>query len=366
MSARIGLLLVNLGTPDAPTPAAVRRYLREFLSDPRVLDIPPLRRFLLLELLILPRRPKVAAAAYKKIWLDGGSPLLVHGRALAAKVQHLVGSDVQVELAMRYGTPSIASALAAFARAGVERVVLLPLFPQYSAASTGSAIARVLTLAAERWDPTYFDVVRPFYSHPAYLEARAEVVAPFLARGLPERVIFSFHGLPERQIRRSDPTGAHCLASNDCCARLDAAASTCYRAQCLASARLLRERLGIPEERVIVAFQSRLGRTPWLRPYTDEILVEEARRGTKNALILSPGFVTDCLETLEELGMRGVEAWREHGGETLTVVPALNASDRFAQALVRIAADSSTAFAAAVRLPSAGAAALGLPALAAT
>ncbi len=347
MSARIGLLLVNLGTPDAPTPAAVRRYLREFLSDPRVLDIPALQRFLLLELLILPRRPRVAAAAYGKIWLEGGSPLLVHGRSLAAKVQTLAGPRVQVELAMRYGRPTIAGALDTFERAGVQRIVLLPLFPQYSAASTGSAIARVLALASARWNPPYLEVVRPFFAHPAYLDARAAVAAPYFARHTPERVIFSFHGLPERQIRKSDATGTHCLATADCCARIDAAASSCYRAQCFASARLLCERLGIPEDRIVVAFQSRLGRTPWLRPYTDEVLAEEARRGVKNALILSPGFVTDCLETLEELAIRGVETWRENGGETLTVVPALNASDLFAQALVRIAADSSASFGAA-------------------
>jgi len=345
MSARIGLLLVNLGTPDAPTPAAVRTYLREFLSDPRVLDLPPLRRFLLLELLILPRRPRVAAAAYRKIWRDAGSPLLVYGRALARKVQDLVGSRVVVELAMRYGNPSIAAALDAFERAGVARLVVLPLFPQYSAASTGSAIARVLSLAAGRWNTPYVDVVSPFYAHPAYLEARAATVAPHLA-ALPERVFFSFHGLPERQIRKSDTHGGRCLATGDCCVRPDVS-PYCYRAQCFASARLLRERLGIPEERVTVCFQSRLGRTPWLRPYTDEVLVAEARRGVRNAAILSPGFVADCLETLEELGMRGVETWRDNGGETLTVVPALNDNELFAQALVRIASDGSASFAAA-------------------
>jgi len=340
MKERVGLLLINLGTPDAPRPPEVRRYLREFLSDPRVLDMPAFLRFLLLELVILPRRPRASAAAYQKIWSPEGSPLLVYGRALAGKVQALLGDAVQVELAMRYGQPSIASALDRFEAAGVSRLAVFPLYPQYSSAATGSSIEHVLRLAAGRWNTPYIQVIPPFYDHPAYIEARAEAARPFLEL-LPERVFFSFHGLPERQIRKSDPSGGHCLVRPDCCAEVGPANRHCYRAQCHAAARLLAERLGVPEERRIVCFQSRLGRAPWLSPNTEEVLAEEARKGVRRAVII-PAFVTDCLETLEELAIRGVEIWLQNGGETLQVIPALNAGDRFAAAVVEIAAQGST------------------------
>ena len=339
MKDPVGLLLVNLGTPDAPRPREVRRYLREFLSDPRVMDIPAPLRFLLLELVILPRRPRASAAAYRQIWTPEGSPLLVHGRALAQKVQARLGDEVRVELAMRYGNPSVAGALDRLAAAGVSRLVVFPLYPQYSAAATGSSLEHVQRLAGRRWNTPYLQVIPPFYGHPAYIAARAEMVRPFLAP-MPERVFFSFHGLPERQIRKSDPTGRHCLASAGCCAAIGPANRHCYRAQCHAAARLLGDRLGIPEERRVVCFQSRLGRSPWLTPATEEVLAAEARRGVRRAVVV-PSFVTDCLETLEELAIRGVEVWRAHGGESLEVVPALNASDRFADAVAEIAAEGS-------------------------
>ncbi|HEY0555035.1 MAG TPA: ferrochelatase, partial [Thermoanaerobaculia bacterium] len=284
----------------------------------------------------------------QKIWTPEGSPLIVHGRALAAKVQALLGDAVQVELAMRYGQPAIAGALDRFAEAGVSRLVIFPLYPQYSSAATGSSIERVLRLAAGRWNTPYLQVIPPFYDHPAYLAARAELARRFLKPALkpapepaPERVFFSFHGLPERQIRKSDPSGSHCLVRADCCAAVGPANRHCYRAQCHASARLLAERLGVPEEAAIVCFQSRLGRSPWLSPATDEVLAAEARRGVRHAVII-PAFVADCLETLEELAIRGAEIWRRNGGETLQVVPALNAGDRFADAVVEIATQGST------------------------
>lgn len=338
MKERVGLLLINLGTPDSPRPREVRRYLREFLSDPRVLDLPSLFRILLLELVILPRRPRASAAAYAKIWTVKGSPLLVHGRELALKVQALLGEAVQVELAMRYGEPSIAAALDRFAASGVSRIAVFPLYPQYSSAATGSSIERVLQLAASRWNTPYLQFVPPFYDHPAFLAARAALARPFLDSGS-EAVFFSFHGLPERQIRKSDPSGRHCLERADCCAELGPANRYCYRAQCFAAARLLADRLGVPEERRVVCFQSRLGRAPWLSPATDDVLAATARRGVRQAVII-PSFVTDCLETLEELSLRGVEIWRRNGGESLAVVPALNASDPFAEAVVAIARQS--------------------------
>ena len=341
MSDRVGLLLVNLGTPEAPETGAVRRYLREFLSDRRVLDVPAFRRFLLLEFLILPRRPRVSAAAYRKIWTADGSPLLVHGRALAAGVQARLGEAVAVELAMRYGRPTIAAALAGFENAGITRIVLLPLYPQNSSAATGSTVARVFELAGRRWNTPTLQVVPPFFAHPAYLDARADSIRPFLVDGPPERVFLSFHGLPERQVRRSGRSGRLCLEKADCCADLRHENRSCYRAQCHETARQLGARLQIPPDRLVVCFQSRLGRTPWIRPYTDEVLADAARSGVRNALIV-PSFVADCLETLEELGMRAVEEWRAHGGESLCVVPALNANERWIEALIEIARDGSS------------------------
>ncbi len=346
---RVGLLIVNLGTPDAPRPPEVRRYLRQFLSDPRVLDIPALARFLVLELAILPRRPRASAEAYSKIWGEQGSPLLVLDRALVEKVQRRLGRAVRVELGMRYGNPSIESAIERLVGAGVSRIVVFLLYPEYSSAATGSSIEEILRVAGTRWNTPYLQIVPPYYDHPAYLEARAARVRPFLDP-MPDRVFMSFHGLPERQIRKSDPSGAHCLAKADCCASIGDVNRFCYRAQCFATAKKLAERLAIPEDRVLVTFQSRLGRTPWLTPATDQVLAEEAKKGARRALIV-PGFATDCLETLEELGIRGVEVWKEHGGETLEVAPAVNDDDLFVEALLTICRENTRWLDAAIDAP---------------
>jgi ferrochelatase len=338
---RAGLLLINLGTPESAAPSDVRPYLREFLSDPRVLDIPSWQRALLLNLIILPLRPKKSGEAYAKIWTGRGSPLLVNTIDLAAKVRARAGATVTVEIAMRYGKPSIASALESLRRAGVDRIVVFPLYPQYSSAATGSSIEKVFEEAGRRWNTPYLHVVPPFYDHPAYIDACAAVAKPILEAGDPHAVLFSFHGLPERHCVKSDDTGAHCLKRADCCDAIVQANRNCYRAQCLATARSLADRLGVPEDRRIVCFQSRLGRTPWIKPYTDLVLQELPGRGIKRAAILSPAFVADCLETLEELGIRAVETFREAGGERLDVVPAVNAEDRWADGVLTIAREAS-------------------------
>ncbi len=340
--ARTGLLLINLGTPRSPDPADVRPYLRQFLSDPRVLDMPALARWLLLTFAILPRRPRESGRAYAKIWTDRGSPLLFHGRDLAEKVRQRLGPAVRVALAMRYGEPSIAAGLRELRDDGIDRVVAFPLYPQYSSAATGSSLEEVFRCAAELWNVPYVQVVPPFYDHPTFLDACAEVARPWVEHEGVERVFFSFHGLPERHVRKSDDSGAHCLIREDCCGRIVPANRHCYRAQCCATARLLAERLGLPRERWVVCFQSRLGRDPWIQPYTDELLEREPRSGVKRAVILSPAFVADCLETLEELGMRGAASWKAAGGETLELVPCLNARDGWADAVVAIARDATT------------------------
>lgn len=309
--------------------------------DPRVLDVPALRRWAVVNLLILPFRPKQSGEAYEKIWTAEGSPLLIHSRDLTRKVQQRFDSTVSVELAMRYGAPTIAAALERFRAERIDRIVAFPLYPQYSSAATGSSIEKLNDEVSARWNTPYLQIVPPFYDHPAFIAACEEVTRPVLESLDAEKVFFSFHGLPERQVLKSDDSGGHCLKSADCCSRIGAANRNCYRAQCHATARALADRLGVPEERRIVCFQSRLGRTPWIRPYTDEVLAEEARRGTKRAVILSPAFVADCLETIEELGIRAVDTWRENGGETLALAPCVNAIDSWADAVVRIARESS-------------------------
>jgi protoporphyrin/coproporphyrin ferrochelatase len=336
-----GLLLINLGTPRAPRPREVRRYLREFLSDPRVLDMPASLRWLVLELAILPFRPRRSAAQYAKIWTERGSPLLVLSRALAEKVQQRLGESAVVELAMRYGTPSIPDAFASFIKRGIRRIVVFPLYPQYSSAATGSSLEAVLRFASREWNVPQLAIVPPFFDHPRYIDCFVEAAEPCIREVEPERVFFSFHGLPERQIRKSDRTGAHCLQSADCCERPGEVLADCYRAQCFTTAKLIAGALAIPMEERIVCFQSRLGRTPWIQPFTDVEVRETARRGVKRAVVVVPSFVTDCLETLEEIALRASTDWRAHGGHTLRLVPSLNDRDSWADAVVTIARETS-------------------------
>jgi ferrochelatase len=329
-----GVLLVNLGTPDAPETGPVRRYLREFLSDPRVIDIPRLARFLLLNLIILPLRPKKSAAAYASIWShDGlkGSPLLAHGRALQSKVQALLGRDYVVSLGMRYGNPSLHSAVNELERAGTTSFTCLPLFPQYSSAANGSAVEEVMRVVKGRWNIPGINFLGAFYDHPGFLDAFAEISRPQLEAFRPDFVVFSYHGLPERHMHKSDPTGRHCLSSPHCCDRIVPANRFCYRAQCFVTTRGLVERLGLEPGRFESTFQSRLGRTPWIKPYTDEFLPELAKKGVRRVAVLCPAFVADCLETLEEIGDRARADWKAAGGEELTLVTSLNSHDVWAK-----------------------------------
>ena len=332
-----GLLLVNLGTPDNTEVASVRRYLREFLSDPRVVDLPPLGRWLLLNLIILPFRPAKSAEAYRQIWTPEGSPLLVHGRGLAAATAEALGEGWEVALAMRYGNPSIAAGLDALEAAGASEIVLLPLFPQYASSSYGSAVDAVYREAARREVVPPLRVVPPFYDDPGYLEAVAQSVRSLPAAVEADHLLFSFHGVPERHLRRADPTGAHCLASSDCCARPSPAHRGCYRRHCYQSAAGIAARLSLEPGRWSVAFQSRLGRTPWIRPYTDEAIQALAAQGVRRLAVAVPSFVADCLETLEEIGLRADESFRAAGGESLTLVPSLNSAPGWVEAVAALA-----------------------------
>jgi ferrochelatase len=334
---RTGFLLINLGTPDAPTTGAVRRYLREFLGDPRVLDISALGRALLLNVIILPRRPAKSARAYASIWdAKRGSPLLYHSLDLAAAVAAQLGADWHVELAMRYGKPSLASALEAFARSEVERIVVLPLFPQYASSSTGTAQARVMELAGQRWNVPALDFVPAFYDDPGFVTAFEHVARPVLSEFRPDHVLFSFHGLPVRQIVKTDRDGAICFRTKTCCDALTN--PSCYRAQSFATARAVASRLALAADRYTICFQSRLGRTPWIEPYTDHVIERLGRNGTKRLAVLCPAFVADCLETVEEIGIRAREQFKRAGGDELVLVPSLNATQPWVDAVCAIAA----------------------------
>jgi len=334
-------MLVNLGTPDTTKTTDVRRYLREFLSDPRVIDISPVGRWLLLNLIILPFRPKASAEAYRKIWTEAGSPLFFHGMDLAEKVSAAIGDDVRVELAMRYQHPSIRSVLGRFRASGIDRIVVVPMFPQYSSAAWGSAVEKVFVEANCLWNVPTIQVVPPFYDHPAFIEACAAMARPVLEELEPDRVLMSFHGLPERHVRKSDEAGGtHCLASGTCCDKMVPANRYCYRAQCFATARAIAASLNLSAADYEVTFQSRLGRSPWIKPYTDLRVNELAEAGVKRVAVLSPSFVADCLETLEEIGLRARDDFRARGGEELRLVPSLNADDLWVRALLDIVRDT--------------------------
>ena len=367
------VLLVNLGTPSSPAAADVRRYLNEFLMDPYVLAVPwPVRR-LIVSGFILPFRPKRSAAAYASIWTDAGSPLLRHTQRLGEAVGERSGLPCLV--AMRYGEPSIAAALQRLQETGCTELLLVPLFPQHADSTRTTAIEAVRKRLP---DGVELQVLPPFYGREGYVDCQVRL----LERHLPpqwDHLLLSYHGLPEQHVTKADPTGAHCLASADCCERASPAHATCYRHQCYETAKALARRLGVavagvgeapaalrPDQQppaasaaaprgaaagtagpaaaiqaepglarrqVGVSFQSRLGRLPWLRPYTDQVLAELPAKGVRRLAVYCPSFVADNLETLEEIGLQGRKTFLQAGGEALTLIPCLNAAPEWVDAL---------------------------------
>lgn len=318
---RIGVLLVQLGTPDAPTPTALRRYLRQFLSDRRVVERNRVLWWFILRLLVLPRRPRRSAALYRRIWTRDGSPLLLisrsQARRLDAELHRNAPGRFRVVLGMRYGNPSIASAVRELQDWGAERVLLFPLYPQYAGATTGSTYDEVFKeLSLLRFVPA-LRVVPPYFAHTAYVEALAQSVREAMtALGRPpDKIVISFHGIPQRYVDRGDPYASHCEAT----------------------ARLLAARAGWENGSYLIAYQSRSGREPWLHPYTDETLAGLARAGARHVMVICPGFVADCLETIDEIGHVGREQFRAAGGETLQLVEGLNDRPRWIAAMAEIA-----------------------------
>ena len=348
------LVLLNLGTPDSADVKDVRAYLHEFLSDPRVLDINPVLRFLLLHCSILRKRPAESAAAYEKIWTERGSPLLLHGQDLAEKVRQEMRGDTIVELAMRYRNPSIRDVLTGLRERGVDELILFPLFPQYSSAAWGSGVEKFFDEARLLWDEPSIRVAPPYYDHPAFIGAFCETARPLLDDFKPDKTLMSFHGIPQRHVRTvfagqperdlvgTDGAGGdHCLEKEDCCAAICPANRNCYSAQCYATARALAAGLGLAPQNWEVSFQSRLGRDPWLLPYTDLRIKELPGEGVEKVAVFCPAFTADCLETIEEIGIRADEDFHAAGGKELRLIPSLNSEASWVRAIPRILADTA-------------------------
>ncbi len=323
-----GILLINLGTPDSPNKSAVRKYLLQFLTDKRVIDLPAFIRYPLVYATIIPFRPQQTAQAYQAIWADEGSPLLIHSRNLRDKLQTRLGNNWQVALGMRYGKPTIAKALEQLSDCG--QLVIVPLYPQYSSAATGSAIDKVMQLVNRTNPQASLTIISDFYQHPGFIDAQAALIQPYLAQH--DYLLFSYHGVPERHLTR---VGCRKICT-PICAPMDKANSICYKAQCTTTTRELVKKLDLSAQKYGISFQSRLGKTPWIKPYTDELLPDLIKKGIKRLAISCPSFVTDCLETLEEIGIRAKEQWLRLGGEQLTLIPCVNDSDFWVSGLMRI------------------------------
>lgn len=332
-----GFLLINLGTPKSPSVKDVRQYLGEFLMDRHVLDVPWFLRKIIVSGFILPFRPKSSAEAYGKIWTDEGSPLLVKSQTLADSLEAEL--DEPVALSMRYGSPSITDGIQALKTRGVDNVCIIPLYPQHADSTITTSIEAAVQALPDGM--TSF-VMPPFYRAPEHVKAWGEVIREHLPEQW-DHLLFSYHGLPERHLTTADPTQKHCLNCDDCCNVPSPAHATCYRHQVFETSKAITEYLGFKDEQYGVSFQSRLGRLPWLTPYTDQVLEELPSKGIKNVAVVCPAFVVDNLETLEEMGMQGHETFMQAGGETFTLIPCINDSPIWVEGLAQLCRDEAKA-----------------------
>jgi ferrochelatase len=329
---RKGILLMNLGSPDSTEVKDVRKYLNEFLMDERVIDIPYFVRALLVKGIIVPFRSPKSAKAYRSIWTDEGSPLIVLTKQLQEAVQNEV--SYPVEVAMRYGNPTVQHAFAELMKKvpELDEVIAVPLYPHYAMSSYETAVESVKEIHAKGKYPFQLNFIKPYYNNSEYIDALAASIQPYLSGDF-DHILFSYHGVPERHIRKGDITGAHCLQVNDCC-NVDSAAHTqCYRHQCVVTTKLVAQKLGLPEGKFSFSFQSRLGRDEWLKPYTAKRFEEMPKEGFKKLLVACPAFVSDCLETLEEIAEEGKEDFMHHGGESFTMIPCLNVHPMWVKAV---------------------------------
>lgn len=322
-----GVILLNLGSPDSTQVADVRRYLREFLMDGRVLDAPYPIRWFVVNCLILPKRPRESAEAYKEIWQEAGSPLIITSRKQQAALQEKL--DIPVELGMRYGNPSTADALKRLLDRGVEDLFIMPMYPHYAMSSYETAVVSLMDAVRELGPELKTTLLPPFYQDPGYIDALVHEARAFLERQDFDKLIFSFHGIPQRHLRKGDPSHKHCLTTPDCCNTCHPAHATCYRHQCAMTVEKFVAAANLSKEKYMITFQSRLGREPWLQPYTDQTLEQLPQDGYKKVKVICPSFTADCLETLEEIAMQGRTSFLEAGGDDLEAVPCLNDSPVF-------------------------------------
>lgn len=311
----------------------MRRYLREFLMDPRVMDVPWPLRALIVHLAVVPFRAKFSAAAYARIWTSNGSPLVVTGRQVQRLLEDRLG--LPVELGMRYGNPSIASALQRLLDHNIDKLLVVPLFPHYAISSYETTVTRTRELIQATAPNLSVSVQPPFYDHPAYIQALVATAEPELRRGF-DHLLFSFHGLPERHIRKADPTGKHCLGRSDCCEIDSPATPTCYRAQCLRTMKAFVAKAGLGGRSCSFAFQSRFGPGQWLQPETFDTIKRLAQQGCKRLVVICPSFVADCLETLEEIGVRAKELYQKAGGGEFVTIRCLNDHPAWIDALAHM------------------------------
>ncbi|HWD90431.1 MAG TPA: ferrochelatase [Mucilaginibacter sp.] len=331
-----GVLLINLGTPDSPSSADVSKYLREFLMDPRVIDINAFSRTLLVKGIIAPTRGPKSAKLYREIWDEKtGSPLLHYSLLQQKLLQEKLGDDYVVELGMRYQSPSITSALQRLKDALIYDIVVIPLFPQYASASTGSVYDKLMKLLIGWPTKPTIRFINSFYDNALMIETFADNARKYKPETY-DQILFSFHGLPQRQLIKADHTHNTCLRSADCCQTLTDANRYCYSAQSHHTAKLIAEKLNIPKEKYIVCFQSRLGNDPWVQPYTIDIIHRMAKEGKKRLLVFCPAFVADCLETLYEVPVEYGTEFKKFGGEEVQLVESLNDSPKFIEALAKM------------------------------
>lgn len=337
---KTGILIINLGTPDSTKTSDVRRYLREFLFDPKVIQIPAIPRWILVNMIIAPFRSKKSAEAYKQIWSETkGSPLKYHTESLTKKISKL--TDTPIEYAMRYQNPSIQSSIKKLVNKNINNIIITPLFPQYSEAASGSAIDETIKIIKKYYpEIKSYKVIREFYDKPEFIEAYSDIIVKSIQKldFNPDYYLFSYHGLPEKQLD-SKTLDNNC--NNKCsrinkCPKISDNNKNCYRAQCYATTDNLINNLKIKPSQVITCFQSRLGKIPWIQPYLDNILIDLAKKNAKNIVISCPAFVCDCLETLEEISIRAEETWKELGGDNLICVPCLNDEDIWAKSLLKL------------------------------
>jgi ferrochelatase len=329
MKNKTGVLLVNLGTPDSPSVSDVRSYLSQFLNDPRVIDIPWLLRKMLVNLIIVPFRAPKSAKIYQKLWTQNGSPLLYYSKKVKELLQQQLGDQYEVHLAMRYKNPSIPNVLEEMRTKNFSRIVVLPMFPQYASASTGSALEEVMRVIRSWWVIPEVKFIAQYYDHPLFIEAFAERGSKHNFNEY-DHILFSYHGLPERQVDKVYNDGL--CSDHDCEHSITDENKYCYKATCYATTRLLAERLNIPSEKYTVCFQSRLDQK-WIKPFSDDVVRQCAEKGMKKILVFSPAFTADCLETIIEIGDEYQEIFHHHGGDKVQLVESLNDSPTWIQCL---------------------------------